>query len=112
MGRMLERNAMNRTTPATTDLGRTDFLHLRGQRVLLRAEYGTLWVTEDGEATDHEVDPSTERVFDGHAALTIGTLGGRARVRVVPLAPVRGGWIERLAARAGLARRRETWAEA
>jgi hypothetical protein len=101
-------------TPTTADLAGTDFLHLQGQSVLLRAEYGTLWVTEDGEADDHEVGPGHERIFDGHAPLTIGTLGGRARVRVVPLAPARTGWIERLAGWAGRSRRRQpqAWVEA
>jgi hypothetical protein len=76
-----------RTRPDTHTLGASTFLHLPRQPVLLQAEAGTLWVTEDGEPDDHQIDPGTQRRFDGHAALTVGTLGGAARVRVVPLAP-------------------------
>jgi Protein of unknown function (DUF2917) len=80
----LEHATMKPTT--THELAANGFLHLHGQPVLLLAEAGTLWVTEDGNADDHQLDAGQHRRFDGRAALTVGTLGGRARVRVVPLA--------------------------
>jgi hypothetical protein len=96
-----EHAAMN-ITPTSHDLTSTGFLHLHGQPVLLLAEAGTLWVTEDGEPADHQIDTGQQRRFDGRAALTVGTLGGSARVRVVPLAaqasPVWPRWLPRGAA--------------
>lgn len=86
---------MSPTTPHT--LGHAEFLHLQRRPVLLVVECGTLWVTEDGEADDHQLDAGQQRAFDGHAPLTVGTLGGRARLRVVPLAPARRGFGRRLA---------------
>jgi hypothetical protein len=79
---------MTNQTPLhhTHTLAATGFLHLPRRPVLLRAEAGTLWVTEDGEAEDHPIEAGSQRRFDGHAAITVGTLGGAARVRVQPLA--------------------------
>ena len=78
-------------TPFTTRrLGRTDFLHFAHQPVRLAAVCGSLWVTQDGELDDVQLDAGQTRDFDGHAHLTIGTLGGDALVRVTSLAEARG----------------------
>ena len=76
---------MNTITMRTRRLGRTDFLHLGRQPVRLAADCGTLWVTQDGEPEDIQIDAGQMREFDGHAVLTVGTLGGGAQVRVTPL---------------------------
>ncbi len=82
------------STPSNTShrLGRDDFLHLPDEPVCLFAERGTLWVTEDGEPDDIQLDAGRWHRFDGHAAVTVGTLGGEALVRVTRHAPARGAW--------------------
>lgn len=67
-------------------LGATDFLHLHGQPVCLFAEHGTLWVTQDGEPDDVQLDAGQWHRFDGHADIMVGTLGGEAQVRVTRFA--------------------------
>lgn len=67
-------------------LGHADFLHLHGEPVCLFAERGTLWVTQDGEPDDVQLDAGQWQRFDGHAAIMVGTLGGEAQVRVTRLA--------------------------
>ena len=82
-------------TPTTQRLGRSDFLHLARQPVRLAAVCGSLWVTQDGELDDVQLDAGQTRDFDGHAHLTIGTLGGDALVRVTSLAEARGSRLRR-----------------
>lgn len=79
-------------TPSMTShrLGREDFLHLRGSAVRLAAQRGTLWVTQDGEPADIQIDAGASHVFDGHAPITVGTLGGDALLTATPLAPAAG----------------------
>lgn len=66
-------------------LGRADFIHLAARPVRLVVDRGTLWVTQDGEPEDIEIDAGGQRDFDGHTRLMIGTLGGPAELRLVPL---------------------------
>lgn len=82
--------------PIRARLGRNDFLHFkRHQPLRLRADCGSLWVTQDGHPEDIEIEPGTSRVFDGLSALTVGALQGEA---VVSAAPVASGepWLRRL----------------
>ena len=82
--------------PTRTRLGRQDFLRFTGHHALrLQADCGTLWVTQDGESEDIEIDAGSSRVFDGHAAITVGTLGGPAVLSAQQL-PQSNGWPERL----------------
>jgi hypothetical protein len=82
--------------PLRERLSRHDFLHFRQHRALrLHSERGTLWVTLDGEPDDIQIDAGSSRVFDGRAAITVGTLGGDALVSATPLAP-EPGWPQRL----------------
>ena len=78
-------NAMNRAPMTNHRLGRTDFIHLAARPVRLSVDRGTLWVTQDGEPQDIEIDAGGQLDFDGHTRLTIGTLGGEAELRLVPL---------------------------
>lgn len=67
-------------------LGRADFIHLAAALpVRLVVDSGTLWVTQDGEPEDIEIDAGGQRDFDGNTRLTIGTLGGQAELRLEPL---------------------------
>ena len=85
--------------PTRTRLGRDDFLRFTGHRaVRLQADRGTLWVTLDGEPDDIEIDAGSSRVFDGHAAITVGTLGGPAVFSAEALG--QPDWSERLRAAA------------
>lgn len=93
---------MSSHPPTSHPLGPTEFLHLHGQPVCLYAERGTLWVTQDGEPDDVQLDAGQWRRFDGRARLTVGSLGGEAAVRVTRLAaPAQGlaGWAARWRAR-------------
>ncbi len=91
----------NPSLPTRTRLGRHDFLRFTGHHALrLQADCGTLWVTQDGETEDIEIDAGCSRVFDGHAAITVGTLGGPAVLNAQPLGQP-GGWSARLLAAAG-----------
>lgn len=72
--------------PSRRRLNRNDFLHFTGRQPLrLRADGGTLWVTQDGRPEDIEIDPGQSRDFDGQAPITVGALGGPALVSVQPL---------------------------
>jgi hypothetical protein len=66
-------------------LGRGDFIQLAARPVRLVVDRGTLWVTQDGDPEDIEIDAGGQLDFDGHTRLTIGTLGGEAELRLVPL---------------------------
>jgi len=82
--------------PTRARLERHDFLHFSGHRALrLQADCGTLWVTLDGEPEDIEIDAGHSRDFDGRAAITVGSLGGPAVLRVQALA-VPNPWAVRL----------------
>jgi hypothetical protein len=94
-----QEHAMNAAT--THLLGPADFLRLPRRPVLLVAESGTVWVTEDGERADHQLDAGQQRAFDGHAPIMVGTLGGRGSVRVVPLDPPRRPLVRWLARAVG-----------
>jgi hypothetical protein len=86
--------------PVRAHLGRRDFLHFEERRPLrLLADCGTLWVTLDGEPDDIEIKAGSSRVFDGHAAITVGTLGGPAVLSAQPLSQS-NTWPERLRAAA------------
>ena len=76
---------MNSAPMTRRRLGRADFIHLAARPVRLVVDRGTLWVTQDGEPEDIEIDAGGQRDFDGHARLTIGTLGGETELRLVPL---------------------------
>jgi Protein of unknown function (DUF2917) len=96
---MNQEHAMSRTSNTTLPLRRRlrhdHFLHLAHPPVLrLQAECGTLWVTVDGDSDDIQIEAGQSRVFDGHAPVTIGTLGGDAVFSATPLAP-RGGRLRR-----------------
>ena len=96
------------TLPLRRRLGRSDFLHFAQPPALhVQAVCGTLWVTVDGLDEDIQIEAGAGRVFDGSAAVTIGTLGGSAVLSATPLAP-RPAWPQRswlaLRARLGLAR--------
>lgn len=80
---------MNQPFPACHRLGPGEFLHLRGQAVRLRAERGSLWVTQDGEPDDVLLEPGETHDFAGAAPLVIGSFGDDALVRVTPLQPAR-----------------------
>ena len=81
--------------PTRTRLHRHEFLHFkRHQALRLQADCGTLWVTVDGELDDIEINAGNSRVFDGHATVTVGTLGGDALFTATPLTPP--GWLNRL----------------
>ena len=82
---MQTENAMNSAPTTSRRLGRADFIHLAARPVRLAVDRGTLWVTQDGEPEDIEIDAGGQRDFDGHTRLTIGTLGGEAELRLVPL---------------------------
>jgi hypothetical protein len=84
-------NAMNSAPMTSRRLGRADFIHLAARPVRLVVDRGTLWVTQDGEPEDIEIDAGGQRDFDGHTRLTIGTLGGQAELRLVPLPRPRAG---------------------
>lgn len=82
---------MNSTPMTSRHLGSADFIHLAARPVRLVVDLGTLWVTQDGEPEDIEIDAGSQREFDGHTRLTIGTLGGEAELRLVPLPRPRAG---------------------
>ena len=82
---MQTENAMNSAPTTSRRLGRADFIHLAARPVRLVVDRGTLWVMQDGEPEDIEIDAGGQRDFDGHTGLTIGTLGGEAELRLVPL---------------------------
>ena len=82
---MQTENAMNSAPTTSRRLGRADFIHLAARPVRLVVDHGTLWVTQDGEPEDIEIDAGGQHDFDGHTRLTIGTLGGEAELRLVPL---------------------------
>lgn len=84
---------MNRPSTTRHGLGRTDFLHLRGAAVCVMAEHGTVWVTQDGEPDDIQLDAGQWQRFDGRARLIVSALGGDARVRVTRLASPRLPWV-------------------
>lgn len=86
--------------PTPTRLGRQDFLRFDDHRARrLQADCGTLWVTLDGEPADIEIAAGHSHVFDGRAALTVGTLGGPAVLRAEIL-PKPHPWASRLRAAA------------
>jgi hypothetical protein len=79
------------TLPLRRRLRRDHFLHFERPPVLrLQAECGTLWVTVDGDSDDIQIEAGESRVFDGHAPVTIGTLGGDAVFSATPLSPRAG----------------------
>jgi len=87
------------TLPLRRRLRRDHCLHLARPPVLrLQAECGTLWVTVDGEGDDIQIEAGESRVFDGHAPVTIGTLGGDAVFSATPLAPSPRRWWQGLGA--------------
>jgi len=60
--------------PVVRSLRRDQFLRFEHPRGLqLRAEQGALWVTVDGESDDITIEAGNSRVFDGDAALLVGT---------------------------------------
>jgi hypothetical protein len=96
---MHQEHAMSSLTKTRHRLGSAEFLHLRGQPVCLFAERGTLWVTQDGEPEDIQLDAGQWQRFDGHAAIMVGTLGGEAQVRVTRFAApawTLAGWAARV----------------
>lgn len=86
------------TLPLRQRLRPQDFLHFRRPPVLrLQAEAGTLWVTVDGEPDDIQIEAGESRVLDGHAPITVGTLGGDAVLSATALSQpegTRGWWLE------------------
>ncbi len=90
---------MNRPSLTSHRLGRADFIHLAARPVRLTVDRGTVWVTQDGEAEDIQIDAGGRRDFDGHTRLMVGTLGGEASLQVAPLPRTRGAaplpWLPR-----------------
>lgn len=79
---------MRASLPTRTRLGSSQFVQFPRHRALrLQADSGTLWVTQDGEPDDIQIDAGGSRIFDGHAVLTVGTLGGDAWFSATPLSP-------------------------
>jgi hypothetical protein len=78
-------NAMKQPALTRRRLGRADFLHLAAWPVRLTVDRGTVWVTQDGEPEDIQLDAGGRRDFDGHTRLMVGTLGGEATLQVAPL---------------------------
>lgn len=76
---------MNSPSMTSCNLGRADFIHLAARPVRLMVDCGTVWVTQDGEPEDIQIDAGGQREFDGHTRLMIGTLGGVAELRLAPL---------------------------
>lgn len=76
---------MNSAPMTSHRLGRGDCLHVAAQPVRVLADQGTLWVTQDGVPADMEVEAGSERDFQCHGGLTIGTFGGEAALRLLPL---------------------------
>lgn len=76
---------MNSPSMTSRSLGRADFLHLAARPVRLIVDRGTVWVTQDGETEDIQIDAGGRRDFDGHTRLMVGTLGGEAVLQVAPL---------------------------
>jgi hypothetical protein len=82
---MQTENAMNSPSMTSRQLGRADFMHLPARPVRLTVDSGTVWVTQDGELEDIQIDAGFARDFDGHTRLMVGTLGGEATLRLAPL---------------------------
>jgi hypothetical protein len=82
---MQTENAMNSPSMTSRRLGRADFLHLAARPVRLSVERGTVWVTQDGEPEDIQIEAGSRRDFDGHTRVMVGTLGGEATLRVAEL---------------------------
>jgi hypothetical protein len=80
---------MNPSCTATHALGPAELLHLAARPQRLSVDSGCLWVTQDGEPEDLQIDAGTSRDFDGHARLLVSALGGPARLCVTPLPPLR-----------------------
>lgn len=84
----------------TRTLQPQEFLHIApGERVCLRAESGSLWVTIDGEPADIEMDAGESRAFRPQRPMIVGTLGGPAVVTLTSAGHL--GWRERLAVALG-----------
>ena len=82
--------------PFARRLCRGEFLRFtRPQRLCLRAERGTLWVTVDGQPDDIELDAGQSRVFDGDAMVLVSALGGDAALSATGLART-PSWRQRL----------------
>jgi hypothetical protein len=66
---MPTKSAMNRAPMTSRRLGHADFIHLAARPVRLLVVRGTLWVTQDGEPHDIEIDAGGQLDFDGHSVL-------------------------------------------
>lgn len=101
MSRVLKRHSRTGDAPAlpfARRLRRGQFLRFaHPQRLCLRAESGSLWVTVDGQAEDIELDAGASRVFDGDALVLVCAFGGDAVLTATTLAPA-PGWRQRLQA--------------
>ena len=88
----------NAALPFARRLRHGQFLRFaRPQRLCLRAERGSLWVTVDGEPQDIELDAGQSRVFDGESLVLVSALGGDAVLTATALAQ-RPNWRQRLQA--------------
>lgn len=94
---------MTRTSlPTRTYLHHHQFQQFKRRHpVRLQADSGSLWVTVDGEPDDIEITAGSSRDFDGHAVVTVGTMGGDALFTATPLAPP-AGWLSLLDGLQGL----------
>jgi hypothetical protein len=101
MSRLFSRGphaARSPALPCARRLRRGQFLRFaRPQRLCLRAERGSLWVTVDGQPDDIELDPGDSRVFNGEALVLVSAFGGDAVLTATSLAPA-PGWRQRLQA--------------
>ncbi len=92
VGVMNPEHAMNHPLSGCRPLARGEFLHLRGTPVRLRAERGSLWITQDGDPDDVLLDAGQAHDFTALAPLVIGALSDGALVRVTALQPPRPAW--------------------
>ena len=71
----------------------------RPQGLRVRAERGTLWLTQDGRPRDVELEPGQCACIDDDAPLLVGTLGGDAMLTLTRAPRPRRLWLARLIGR-------------
>jgi len=73
----------------------------RGARV--RSVRGMLWITQEGDATDHIVNAGEDFVVSRDGVTLVAALDGPSTVVITPPAPRDGGVLERWLQRSALA---------